>query len=191
MVGREVTRYSYKIESGPNSSLNIDDFNQTVDFINLLDKKTRVLLKVRPYSNMGWFTKDRYSDLYGKEIISKKKTLFQDIERSKLIICTYPQTTFSEAMHSEIPTILLYKEEFWELQPVFDNLVMELKKADIIHSDPGKAAKHINSISTNPSIWWNKEETKKARNMFFNVCGTVSNDPLSEWVNFFKRIKSK
>lgn len=191
LVGREVTRYSYRFESGPNSSLNIDDFKQTVDFINLLDKKTRALFKVRPYSNMGWFTKDRYSDLYGKKIISKKKTLFQDIEVSKLIVCTYPQTTFSEAMHSEIPTILLYKEEFWELQPVFDNLVMELKKANIIHSDPAKAAKHINNISSNPKIWWNKDETKKARNMFFNICGTVSNDPLSEWVNFFKRIRSK
>ncbi len=191
LVGREVTRYSYRFESGPNSSLNIEDFNQTVDFINLLDKKTRALFKVRPYSNMGWFTKDRYSDLYGKEIISKEKTLFQDIERSKIIICTYPQTTFSEAMHSGIPTILLYKEEFWELQPVFDNVVLELKKADIIHSDPFKAAKHINSISINPRIWWDKEETKKARNIFFKVCGTVSNDPLSEWANFFMRINSK
>jgi len=68
---------------------------------------------------------------------------------------------------------------------------MELKKANIIHSDPAKAAKHINNISSNPKIWWNKDETKKARNMFFNICGTVSNDPLSEWVNFFKRIRSK
>jgi putative transferase (TIGR04331 family) len=191
LVGLEVTRYSYRIESGISSSLNIDHFNQTVDLINLLDKKTRALFKVKPYSNMGCFTKDRYSNLYGKEIISNKKTLFQNYERSRLIICTYPSTTFSEAMHSGIPTILLYQKEFWELQPVFDNLVIELMKANIIHTDPVKAAKHINTISGNPKIWWDKEETKKARNMFFHLCGTINDDPLSEWFNFFKSTLSK
>ena len=114
------------------------------------------------------------SSISQKHDISKEKTLFQDIERSKIIICTYPQTTFSEAMHSGIPTILLYKEEFWELQPVFDNVVLELKKADIIHSDPFKAAKHINSISINPRIWWDKEETKNARNRYTMLLKTLT-----------------
>lgn len=191
LVGLEVTRYSARIESGISSSLNIDHFNQTVDLINLLDKKTRALLKVKPYPNMGWFSKDRYVDLYGEEIISKKKTLLQNYERTRLIICTYPATTFSEAMNSGIPTILLYHKEFWELQPVFDNLVIELMKANIIHTDPIIAAKHINTISDNPKIWWDKEETKKARNIFFHLCGTISNDPLSDWFNFFKRTLSK
>ena len=189
MVGLELPRYSYRCQSGPNSSLILDDFNQKVNFIDLLDAKTRAAFKVRPYPNRGWFTKDRYSNIYGKEIISKNKTLNESYRMSKLIICTYPKTTFSEAMHSGVPTILLYIEKYWELHPAFNELLIKLKKAGIVYSDPIKAAKHVNNISHNPKIWWNKEETIHARNMFFDICGTVSDNPLDDWSCFLNKTK--
>ena len=34
--------------------------------------------------------------------------------------------------------------------------------------------------------WWNKKETTRARNMFFDMCVKVSSDPVAEWVSFFK-----
>jgi putative transferase (TIGR04331 family) len=189
MVGLEFPRYSYRCQSGPNSSLILDDFNQKVNFIDLLDVKTRAVFKVRPYPNRGWFTKDRYSDIYGKGIISKNTTLDKNYKMSKLIICTYPQTTFSEAMHSGVPTILLYIEKYWELHPAFDELMVKLKEVGIVYSDPIKAAKHVNNISHNPKIWWNKKETIRARNMFFDICGAVSDNPLDDWSCFFNKVK--
>jgi putative transferase (TIGR04331 family) len=193
-VGFDSTRYSLRVKSGSNSSLVLGDFKQKVNFINLLNKKTLGVFKIRSYDmtgNRGLLIKNRYAELYGKKIISLKKKIVQDFEISKLIICTYPQTTFLEAMHSGIPTVLLYKEENWDIHQAFDKLIAELKKAKIVHSDPVKAAKHINYISNNPDIWWNLPETIKARSMFLNMCGTIADDPLSEWVNFFKTIKLK
>jgi putative transferase (TIGR04331 family) len=189
MVGLDLPRYPYRCQSGPNSSLILDDFNQKVNFIDLLDTKARAVFRVRPYPDRGWSTEDRYSDIYGKEIISKNKTLSKSYEASKLIVCTYPQTTFSESMHSGIPTILLYIEEYWELHPAFDELMVKLKEVGIVYSDPIKAAKHVNNISHNPKIWWNKKETIRARNMFFDICGAVSDNPLDDWSCFFNKVK--
>ena len=189
LVGLELPRYSYRAQTGPNSSLIIEEFNQKVSFINSLNKKNRDFLKIRPYSNRGWFTKERYSDLYGEKIISKNKSLFQDFSMSKLIVCSYPQTTFLEAMHSGIPTVLLYKKEYWELNKIFNELVAELEKVNIIFSDSKKAAKFVNNISGNPKIWWNTPEIIKAKKMFFHFCGSATDDPFSEWSNFFETIK--
>jgi len=190
MIGLEFPRFSYRCQSGPNSSLILDDFSQKVSFINLLDEKILKNFQVRPYPNRGWFTKDRYSDIFGKDILTKNATIDQDFIESKLVICTYPQTTFSEAMHTGIPTILLYIEDYWELHPAFDELMVKLKEVGIAHSDPVKAAEHVNFIGHNPEAWWNEEKTLLARKMFHEICGTVSDSPLDDWINFFEKFKA-
>ena len=91
-------------------------------------------------------------------------------------------------MHSGVPTVLIYKEEYYELIPIFEELMIKLKMAGIVFTDPVEAAKHINSISSNPEKWWNREKTEQAKNMFFKFCGIASHDPLSEWVDFFKKL---
>ena len=189
LIGFENHRYAYVTQTGPVSSLVLDDFNQKIKFINYLDKKTRAIFKIRPYpNNLGWFIKDRFTDLFGKKILSNNTSLRKELIISKLLICTYPETTFSEAMHSGVPTILICKEELWNFDPSFYSLIVKLKEASIFHSDPIKAANHVNKISNNPQVWWNAKKTKEARSMFFRMCGTVSHDPLSEWFNFFKNL---
>jgi FkbM family methyltransferase len=102
------------------------------------------------------------------------------------VVCTYPQTTFSEAMHSNIPTILLFCEEHWPFHPQFDDLIKELKHNKIIFTDPLKAAEHINQVLDNPDEWWLDPSTRKAVDYFFEMCGTVSDNWVDEWVSFFK-----
>ncbi len=188
LIGVEFTRYVTTCQSGALSSLALDDFKQKCDFINELDKLSRKDFKIRPYPDVGWSFRSRYSDIYGKSIISSNRTLSQDFSNSKLIICSYPQTTFLEAMSSGVPTILLYTEQYWEIFPFFDNLIKELKEASIVFSDPFIAAKHINTIHNNPLEWWDKSNTVKARDKFINTCTKVSDNPLKEWSDFFVKV---
>lgn len=58
---------------------------------------------------------------------------------SKVIVCTYQQTTFSEAMYSCRPTILLLNKYF-ELNPINNDLVTLLEESGIIFTDPVLAA---------------------------------------------------
>ena len=51
--------------------------------------------------------------MFGERYIDKvsiKNTFEKTILNSKLIIATYPQTAFSEAMYSNVPTILIIKK---------------------------------------------------------------------------------
>jgi putative transferase (TIGR04331 family) len=188
LVGLEYSRYSNSFSYGPISSLIIKDFDQKINFIKMLNQKTKLNLRIRPYPDKEWSLKDRYVKLFGKKILSTKKKLLQEYEISKLIICTYPQTTFSEAMYSGVPTILLFTEKYWDFHPVFNDVIFELKKNKIIHTDSKKAAQHVNNISHNPEIWWNNSKTIKARKKYLYACCLVSDDPLLEWANYFNKM---
>jgi len=188
LIGLELPRYSFRIEPGPGSSLMMCDFEQKTKFINALNKKAYINFKIRPAANNGWVMGSRYADMYGNAILSTNKKIFQDFSQSKIIICSYPQTTFSEAMYSGVPTILLFTEEYWEIHPDFNDLVSEMKRVNIIHSDPIMAANHINMVHENPFEWWNRDDTVRARNMFSNVCSLNVNDPITEWSIFFNKM---
>ena len=141
-------------------------------------------LKIRPGPNLGLNTRFRYQNALGKDKISYFKTLREAYRNSKLIICTYPSTTFSEAMVSNIPTVMIYLEELWELQTEFDELLMKLKEMNIVFSDPVAAANHVNDISDAPEIWWNSSDVTSARMDFKVMCGHPSEVWLEEWSDF-------
>jgi putative transferase (TIGR04331 family) len=187
LIGIEFPRYSYRIQAGPQSSLIMDDFKQKTKFINALNKKARINFKIRPYPNREWLMGNRYANMYGDAILATNNKIFQDFSQSKIIICSYPETTFSEAMHSCVPTILLYTEEYWELHPNYNELIKEMKRVNIIHSDPIMAANHINMVHENPFEWWNRDDTVKARNMFLDACSVSSENPIADWADFFKK----
>ncbi|VAW71375.1 hypothetical protein MNBD_GAMMA12-1330 [hydrothermal vent metagenome] len=188
LIGLELPLYNFRCESAPGSSLILDDFDQKKLFINGLHNRVYEQLKIRPYPNRGWQLRDRYLDIFGDRKISKCSTIEEDFSNSKIIVCSYPQTTFSEALFTGIPTILLYLEHFWEVQPEYYNLIKVCKKAKIIHTDPETAAEHINSICDNPDVWWSDLETVTARNLFFDVCGAVGENPLRVWHKFFNEV---
>ena len=136
---------------------------------------------------MGWINSGkRYALDLGKDKISKHATLREAFSNSKMIVCTYPQTTFSEAMHSGIPTILLYSEKYWPLPPQFDDLIEQLKLNKIIFTDPHEAAEHINTVWDHPDQWWQDPSTQKAVNYFFEMTGRVNDDWVDEWVGFLR-----
>jgi len=195
LIGCEFSRYVYRVQSAPMSSLILEDFDQKVEFIKLLNsfKLPKFNLKIRPYPDRGWSLKDRYIDLFGAHIISMNKTLLEDFLSSNVIICTYPETTFFQSMHSGIPTVLLYVDKYWELEECFTPLARRLVKAKIAHTSFKSAAMHIKNIYADPQKWWNNDETKEARLMFDQVCGAPSEDVSIDknWHRFLMDISSK
>jgi putative transferase (TIGR04331 family) len=187
LIGYESPLFSYRCQSGPGTSLILEDYEQKKRFIKLLGEKSKNALRIRPSSNRGWNTQQRYLDDFGLEHISKKRKISEDISQSRIVICTYPQTTFSEVMHSGVPTILLYLEKYWELDPAYCDLLQILKRAEIVFTDPSKAADHINRVWEDSETWWQNLKVKEAREEFFYMCGRVQSNWLEEWTSFFWR----
>ena len=184
----ENTRYGFRCQSVPVGPLVLDVFNQNKKFLMGLNAKILRNLKIRPKGLGSWETEKRYIHYFGKDIITDKPSMLQDFDDSKIVICSYPQTSLSESMFAGIPTILLLKKGIWECQSIFDELFDELEKASILHFDPIKAALHLENIYENPKLWWESKEVLFARKKFDEICLTIRENPKNMWVNFFRDI---
>ena len=112
----------------------------------IVTKDIKKYVKFRPHHQNIWNLRQRYIDDFGPKKVSFSKTLLDDFSRSKVIVCTYPETSFFEAMYSGIPTILLYKKEYWEIHSEFDELIEKLIESKILFDNPLFASNHINKI---------------------------------------------
>jgi putative transferase (TIGR04331 family) len=187
-IGFESTRFFYRIIATPITSSVLETFDQSIDLYNLLDPNIQKKFKIRPYPNMGWETSLRYKDELGEDKVDTKSSFKNFLINSKWIICSYSMTTFSEAMSTGTPTILLYMPEHNETIEETQELIKILKEVKIIFSDPNKAAKHLNKHWLNPNIWWESQEVIKARKLFFKMACNDKKNWHIDWVNFLKSL---
>lgn len=189
IIGLELAIYSDRCQSGPISSLILKDFAQKENFINYLGDDVFNKLKIKAYPDRGWDLRNKYLRLVGEEKIDNSSSIIKTFEKSKLVVCTYPQTTFLEAIYSGKPSMLLYLEKAWELEPEFEEVISVLKSVGIVHHCEKEAAEHVNKIWDNPLDWWHLDTTVQARKMFLHSCGGRQwNDPIGEWARFLGTI---
>lgn len=188
-IGYDTLRYAYRLISAPIGPLVLESYKHSTKLIIKLYSELNGLIKIRPQQyGAHWETKRRYEADFDKSIISKHKNMKDVFKKSRLIICSYPQTTFSESIFSGVPTILYMKSELWETQEIYKELLKDMRRVKIFHDDAESAFSHINSIYHNPMDWWESKETQEVLNEFNKMCLTSSNNPISAWVNFFKKL---
>ena len=187
IVGYEAKIYTNRAQSGPKAEGVMDDFLQKLEFCNDLSPEAYQNLRVRSSSyGSGFFNSGlRYRDELGVGKISSHSSLRKAFKYSKIIVCTYPQTTFSEAMIFGVPTILILSENFWEFDDNFNDLIKQLKDNKIIFTCSKEAAIHINSIWEDPELWWGRIETYEARQNYISLCCKKSDKWVDEWATFF------
>jgi putative transferase (TIGR04331 family) len=191
LIDNDFPSYSYRCAAIPMGPLSLETYKQVRGLINLLSPQIRKKLKVRPKRSGKWEKELRYIDEFGPEIISTESSIDDTIVKSRLVICTYPMTTFAQAMFSGVPSIIVYCEEFFEVQPIYKTLISNLKGTGIIHTTEISAANHIAQIFDDPMDWWNTKEVKLARSQFNDICLTIDDDPIKLWTRFFKQLPNK
>lgn len=88
------------------------------------------------------------------------------IARCRLFVYTYNSTGFLETLGRNIPTIVFWNPEHWELRDDAVPLFKLLADAGIFFDDPEAAAKQVNAIWENVADWWSRPEVQNARIMF-------------------------
>ena len=189
LIGNENPRWVLRAHFYPMSNQWSTSFEMTKVLYNSLDDEIKASFRVKPYlKNQGWNTLQRFSDLFGFNKLLLSKSLTRAFNKSKIIICSYPETTFSEAMTSGVPVILVYPEKFYELNEVALALVEILKSARIIFHCPEQAAIHINSIWNDPSVWWNSPAVNYARSEFYSQAINIESGWMKKWVTFLRSL---
>ena len=189
LIDYEATRYGFRCVSAPVGPPVLTVINKNIELLKCLELHGLLpSLRIRVKGLNAWETKLRYQHEFNSKMFCAEKKQINTIKKSKIIICTYPQTSFSEAMYSGVPTILVYDEKFWEVQEIYKPLIRILKNNKIIFTDSQKAADHIIHVNDNPMAWWQEEGTMFARKEFDKKCLTIHSNPLDQWTKFFQSL---
>jgi putative transferase (TIGR04331 family) len=188
IIGMEMPRYASAAWSGPIGAQSLVGFEDVCRLHDTLSEAPQRAVLVKPYPNQGWCTHQRFVERLGPRKVSSSRRLDTVIRAARLIVCTYPQTTFSEAMASGAPTLLVYPRHLWETVSLFEPLVDLLHEEGMVFFDPRSAADHINRIWEDPLTWWQSRPVRAARARFEAEILNLGDDWLGPWVAFATRM---
>jgi putative transferase (TIGR04331 family) len=187
VVGNESPRWPFRAHFYPMADQCKRSFQLITGMIAGLQGPVAGAVRIRPAPNQGWNFADEYSRRFGPQVLLQGGTLMSAFRHARLIVCTYPETTFSEAMATGRPVVLLYPAEVYERHPVASQLLDQMREARIIFHDSGAATSHITAVWENPGSWWRSREVSLARDAFFETALRLRCDWLSEWEDFLER----
>ena len=147
--------------------------------------------------NLGYFHENFFeaykilSEVFGKKKvdIKNRKSYFEAISKSKLVIHNYGQTSFTECMYLNIPSIIFFKKNIMQLDIFSNQIFKNMKKKNIAFEDPKKLVKHVNQNWHKLDSWWNSIEVQKLRKIYLENY-FKKKDVIADWDKFLKNIKN-
>ena len=159
---------SFHIYSCPIARQGLDYIEDQFNFAEALAPEIRDVMTVR-----------LKADTYGWDPIERWKSRFPDIKldegwfdikklikKSRIYVSTYNATTYLESFTMNIPTVIYWNENHWELRNSAIPYFKMLKDVGIFHETPESAAEHINKIWENVDLWWESDDVQEAIGLF-------------------------
>lgn len=188
LVEYTAPRYSYSLFAVAIAGQFIDYLEDQKVFLNSLSDSLRKKVLVRANNtDYDWDLPQRLFDSIPNVKLDYGHQNIRDlIKKSRIYISTYNATTFLESMAWNIPTIIFWNEEHWELSEDAMPFFELLKSVGIFHDSPYGAAKHLSNIWDNIEDWWLLDSVQEARLVFCNQYSKNPTDPLGELEIFFR-----
>ncbi|MCX6222368.1 MAG: LIC12162 family protein [Bacteroidia bacterium] len=185
-------RQSYKLSAEPISSQWLSYFEDQCRFTAALPSKLRYSLLVRLYSqDLGWNQKERWNDRFPNVRLDNGETSMSSLlKHSRLYISSYNATTFLESLSLNIPTIIFWNPEYWELRDEAIPYFNRLKEVGIFHETPESAAAKVAAIWDDVPSWWNQPNIQEVRDCFCNRFARTVKNPVELLKNILTTTKS-
>jgi putative transferase (TIGR04331 family) len=191
IIAADYPKYVLRAQFYPISHQILSTFTFVTEFYDNLEGLPQENVLIKPYPiDCGWNLKNRYLNYFGEDKVSKEVNLFKNLLSSRLVICTYPETTFSDALITDTPAILLYSDKYNKMHPISDELISALREAKMLFYSPMEASKHVNKIYERTDIWWASPEVTRAKALFFKQAIRLSDDWVIEWKDFLTRVSN-
>lgn len=188
IVTHELPRYYYLMADIPVVENNLNEFMKIKRMISYFKKEIKLFSIFRNSQNSDWGYEDLIKNSFRNNVkISTNKNIYDDFKNTKLFICTYPSTPFSESINLNIPSIFFFTKKNWRIHEKFSKLLDDMQNENLFFDDEKLASNHINKIWNNVDGWWNKKSVqnviKRCKEDFFRV----NKDWLNEYNNFFNK----
>tara|TARA_B100001057_G_scaffold196686_1_gene197460 strand:- start:701 stop:2458 length:1758 start_codon:yes stop_codon:yes gene_type:complete len=183
--GYETTKYPSKISRSSHGFENLESIKNLKEISKNLNKEI--------YKNF-FYCEKKFEDLrirrnlinlIGVKKIKRSGSFVKELDKAKLMICDYPQTTFFDCI-LRCPTILVvdYKNT-WQPNDHLKKTYLELKKKGVVFNDIKDAVKFINENWDNLDEWWRSKRivnVKKKLLKDFNI--ETKRKSLSKWEEY-------
>ncbi len=152
-------------------------------FAEALDEPIRALLTVRIYQALDEKLRTAYVARWkkawpGVEIDPSTEPIERRLGQCRVFVYTYNSTGFLETLARNIPTVMFWNPDSFELradaQPYFDLL----QHVGIYHETPESAAQHVTAIWNDVAAWWNQPSVQEARRTFCEQYARMPEHPL-------------
>lgn len=187
------TPYPVRIQAGTLSENSVKIDESFKKLYNNLDEKIKKKLKFFPNENFSKFQALKVKKIIDQKKIAEENSLNSYLPKSKLVICSYPQSALLESMLSG-PTILICDYTEWEPIKEFTTIYSKMKKAKIFFDDPIKAANHINRNWNEIEMWWDSKKITRLKEDFLKANNFPINkgkfEKLKKWIDFFNSEKN-
>jgi putative transferase (TIGR04331 family) len=128
----------------------------------------RRALTVRLYPNdYGWDQTLRWQDEWPDvELDSGRRKMDSLIRECRIYVSTYNATTYLESFTMNVPTVIFWNTEHWEIRESAKPYLDELEKAGIFHKTPEGAARHVATVWNDVQAWWESSDVQQVRQKF-------------------------
>lgn len=156
LVTTTLPRQAYHMYSAIMSRQWLDYFDDQCSFIERLPPSIQQALIVRlNSSDYGWDQAERWGERFPALRLDSGRSNINDlIRQAQLYVSTYNATTYLESLTMNVPTVIYWNPQHWELRasavPYFD----DLKRVGVFHESPDSAAAHVAAIWGDVDAWW-------------------------------------
>ena len=137
---------------------------------------------VTEFEDYDWLVKR------GLSIKQSLGSLFPVVLKSRLVVVDYYGTIFFQCMAWNIPVVLYFGGEDYNLCPNFLRMLERLKLVGIFHTSAESARDFVNDNFSDVSEWWNKSDVQNLRQEFCAEFANTSDSCLMDWMKLLWRV---
>jgi putative transferase (TIGR04331 family) len=171
-------RQSYHLFSSTLSSQWLDYLDEQFKFVESLPQilKEALIVRLHPH-DWGWAPFRRWKDRFPTLRIDRGDSDIKDsLVVSRIYVSTYNATTFLESLAMDVPTVIFWNSNHWELRSSAIPYFEELKRVGVFHETPESAANHVSEVWDDINGWWERKDVREVLNSFKkNYCNTPAN----------------
>lgn len=173
-------KWSIRASSQPQSyrAMSIaDDLERLVDRLKAIPA-SKITVQLAQ-SDLSWgLLESHYSSGSLSDCETAKSPLSVMLRKARLVVCTYPQTTFMDSLMAGVPTILLFTQDVSGLSDNSQEVLTKLSEQGVVFYSAEQAANFIDSIWGNPMEWWKASDTRRAIDEFLRFTMLDKEKPL-------------
>jgi putative transferase (TIGR04331 family) len=167
---------------GPQVSESVE---MSIEFVESLEENIAKNLKVRCYpQEYGIYEKERWLRRRPEAKFSEPEDDFEsEIQGARLVVVNYNATALLEAVTRNIPTVMYWNFDNWELSPESEFDFQELVRMNILFPTSKLCSLHVNSIWPQLESWWNHPERVAVLDNFRRKYAYVGTEPYKEFAS--------